>query len=649
MSRVAAQYKKQNGTLVLSADSGGTVSWTSSSADNPHPSLTIAVPDITNLQQTPASAAKASIKIIAKESYTFTFNSATARDDQQASTDTLRKWIEAAKASQNTAPLAPEAATPSRNNAGEQAATTAPAQPGMANLNTAIPEEDTFDDAALLRDSKLQQSLLNSNPALMERFSQAVRQKPDNITVSTFMHQFWMDRVHLLRSHKVETTQGAGKYNVLAMLKPVEVNGEKKINMSKEQIHIVFAQHPLVRKAYNDNVPPKSEDEFWGKFFSSRLLKKLRGEKINPDVDNLVPFLDKYLDMDEAASASADLLIPLFLSVEGNEQNHSQKLGNRPDLTMRPNSYDKVPILRVLNRMSEKMMKDVPPSDVVDRHGPAGMDEETYKELQLKDLQRVADDNRVMLKVKDQSQLFAVSQGLQNSTSASTYSKRTPAEAMATVRQDLASMTPGTALNLESVIGITDDSSSDEESAPRKKARVGSGSSRNAATLQIIGAIKKRHRYKDDSSSFQDTASSEHAVKMGLSRSTFETLEITHNTTVEFLHYFWGVYFSGDSDRANEVAKLIETLEKSLDRIKIVADTADNERSARIEQLRKENELHAQRTGRKKKWDPNNVPGGAKVVNEISRPLVRAIQSAAGQYRRALQEQIGQAAQTVDR
>lgn len=554
----------------------------------------------------------------------------------------MRKWIEAAKASQNVSTPVPEPSNTLPNNGGE--ASTAAAQTAVPNASPAKVDEDRLDDATLLKDTKLQQSLLNSNEALRERFGQAVRQKPDNITLPTFMHQFWMDRVHLLRSHQVETTQGPGKYNVLAMLKPVEVNGEKKINMSKEQIHIVFAQHPLVRKAYNDNVPPKSEDEFWGKFFSSRLLKKLRGERINPDLDNLVPFLDKYLDMDEAAATSSDPIIPFFLNVEGNEQNHSQRLGNRPDLTMRPNSYDKVPILRVLNRMSEKMMRDVPHSDVVDRHAPVGMDEETYKELQLRDLQRAVDDNRVVLKVRDQSELFAGSQGLHTSTSASAYSKRTPAEVIATVRKDLVSVAPGTALDLESTIGVVDDSSSDEESAPKKKRKVGSGSSRTAATSQIVASIKKRHRYRDDLNAREDAASSEQAIKMGLTRSAFETLEMTHNTTVEFLHYFWGVYFSGDPDRANEVARLVETLEKSLDRIKVVADSAESERSARVEQMKKDHELHFQRTGRKKKTDPNSLAGGAKVVNEVSRPLVRAIQSAASQYKRTLQEQMGQAA-----
>ncbi|KAF2020663.1 hypothetical protein BU24DRAFT_5810 [Aaosphaeria arxii CBS 175.79] len=516
-----------------------------------------------------------------------------------------------------------------------------------AAAGSAKGDEDKYDGAALLKDIKLQQSLLNSNPSLRQRFDQAYKEKPESIGPQQFMTQFWENRVHLLRSHAVETSQGVGKYNVLAALKPQYVNGEKKMNLSKEQIHIIFAQHPLVRKAYNENVPRRSEDEFWSQFFGSRLLKKLKGEKINPDTDPIVPFLDKYLDLNVDTDplqnqGAQELIVPHFLDVEGNEQNHSQRLGNRPDWTMRPNSYDKVPILRTLNRMSEKMMKDVPPADIVDRHAPVGMDEDTYKELQLRDLQRAEADNRVVLKVKDQGRLFAIGQGLHTSSSASTYAKRTPSQVLSTIHKDLNTISPGAALNLESAIGIDEDSSSDEESGSRKKARVGSKSTRTAATSEIVKAIKKRHTYDDDLLSSQDTVSNEQIAKLGVSRSVFDTLSMTHNTTVEFLHYFWAVYYSGDADRANEVARLVETLDKSLDRIKAVETTAELERTAKIDQLRKDNEAFTQRTGRRRKFDPNSMPGGAKAVNDIMTPLTRAIQSAIDQYRKALQEQMSQ-------
>jgi transcription initiation factor TFIIH subunit 1 len=511
-------------------------------------------------------------------------------------------------------------------------------------------QDDTYDDARLMKDIDLQKSLLSSSPELLRRFDQALRDKPESITIIQFSNQFWSTRVHLLRSHAAERSQGAGAYHVLSVVRPAHNKaGELKLNMSKEQIQLIFKQHPLVKRVYNENVPPFSEGDFWSRFFVSRLVKKLRGEKIL-DTDPLDPKLDKYLTMDDDADGSRLLTmsnIPNFMNVEGNEQNHSQRLGNRPDWTMRPNTNEKVPILRVLNRMSEKMMADVPSSDAqTDRHAPIGVDEETYKQLQLRDLERAADDNRVVLKINDQGQLFSAGQGLATSTSAATYAKRTPAQVMSTVQHDLdtilSSKTNTVGLNLQSAIGVEDDSSSeDEEATTNKKARVGSKSTRTTATSQIMKAIALRRLHGDESTS-SSRNSNDQVAELGLSGLVFENLAMTHNTTVEFLHYFWAVFFSGDVDRAIEAARLIETLDKSLDRIKAVADTAERERAAALEKKIKDNEMYAQRTGKRRKFDPNSIKGGAKAANEIVKPLVRAIGEAKEQYQRAFQEQMAQ-------
>lgn len=577
--------------------------------------------------------------------HTFTFTSASARDDQQAITNKLRTWIEAVKSSQATPKPAP--GTPAVDDGTSQSASMVMAQTAAGLATAPRAEENTYDDAKLMADADLQRSLLNSSPALRQRFDQALRDKPDAISIIQFNTQFWATRLHLLRSHAAEKAQGPGTYNVLSVVKPQHVDGSIKLNMTKEQIQLIFAQHPLVKRVYNENVPQIKEGEFWSRFFYSRLVKKLRGEKIT-DSDNVDAKLDKYLNLDESADDGRQLTvssISRFIDVEGNEQNHSQRHGNRPDWTMQPQTYDKVPILRTLNRMSEKMMADVPPSDG-DRHGPAGMDEETYKELQLRDLQRADKDNRVILKIKDQAQLFAAGQGVHTSSSALAYTKRTPAEVLSTVQHDFDSISArqnkGAGLNLESAIGVDDDSSSDEESTPTKKARIGSRSTRAAATSQIIKAIKQRHLHNDDYLSAHAAASGEQAAKLGLSQSVVDSLTMTHNTTVEFLHYFWTVFLSGDAERANEVGKLIETLDKSLDRIIAVAESAESERIAKVDQLRKDNEILTQRTGKKRKFDPNSITGGAKVVNEVVSPLVRAIKSAKDQFTKALHEQMGQ-------
>ena len=595
-----------------------------------------------DLQQTPATSAKASIKIVVPEpasqagNYTLTFTSASARDDQQMITGLLRKWIETFK-SQNA-----PASTPAGGVAGASAAM------AMAQTVTAPAKdkEDAYDDAKLLADLDLQMSLLNSSPNLRQRFDRALQEKPDSVSLGQFSNQFWSTRVHMLRSHATERSQATGTYNVLSVIKSKTVNGALTLSLTKEQIELLFRQHPVVQKAYNENVPQLSEGDFWERFFHSRLMKKLKGERIT-EKDVLDPKLDKYLTFDEKADESQDLIassIPNFINIEGNENNHSQKQGNRPDFTMNPANYEKAPILRVLNRMSEKMMKDVPPSDA-SRHAPVGLDEETYQELQLRDLQRADDDNRVVLRVQDQSRFFSAGQSVHTSSSAATYTKRTPAQALSTLRQDLARFgvkgNKAIGIDLHSTIEVNDDSSSDEEDVAQKKTRVGSRSSRSAATSQIMSAVKKRHLHDDDYSASRTIPNSELAKRLDLPVTVLDNLAMTHNTTVEFLHYFWAVYYSGDPDRANEIAKLIETLDKSLDRIKAVANAAEEDRALNIERLRRDNEFANQRNARKRKFDPEAVKGGASAVDQIVEPLLRAINAARSQYQKSLHEQLG--------
>jgi transcription initiation factor TFIIH subunit 1 len=549
----------------------------------------------------------------------------------------LRKWIEASKAQPAPTPA------PAVNDGGGASAAMAMAQTVAA---AGKGNDESYDDAKLLADLALQMSLLNTNPGLRQRFDRALAEKPESVSLTHFSNQFWSTRVHMLRSHAIERSQETGTYNVISVIKTKPVNGEQKLDLTQEQIDLVFRQHPIVLRAVNENVPPLTAEDFFERFYHSRLMKKLKGERIR-EQDVLDPKLDKYLQYDEAADNAQSLMdsIPLFINIEGNEQNHSQKQGNRPDFTMNPSSHEKAPILRILNRMSEKLMKDVPHSDA-DRHAPVGLDEETYKELRLRDLQRADEDNRVVLQVQDQAQLFSAGQSVQSSSSAATYTKRTPAQALSTLRQDFgvisANLSKAVGVDFESTLGVNDDSSSDEESAVSKKRKVGGKSSRSAATSQMIAAIRKRHLHDDDYYSSKAVPASEQAKKLAMSETILSNLTITHNTTVEFLHYFWAVFHSGDPDRANEVAKLVETLDRSLDRVKAVADAAEADRATQVERYRREVESYNQRSGKKKKFDPEHIKGGAKAVNQVVEPLLRAINAARSQYQNALQEQLKQ-------
>ena len=567
------------------------------------------------------------------ETHVFTFTSTTtARAEADSIKDALSRAIQAAKIAGGV-PAAP--------GGGASSAAMAIAS-AVSSRNSGGSDENAFyEDSRLQQDVQLQQSLLKANPSLSKTFMESLRTKPDSISNSQFTAQFWSTRLPMLRAHAIEKSQTRGAYNVLSSIKPMTVDNAIKLSISKEQIQLIFSQHSLVKRVYDENVPKLSEEAFWSRFFQSRLFKKLKGERIS-DNDPTDAILDKYLQVDEDADRARRLMashVPHIIDVEGNEENHSQRKGNQPDRTMRPTSIEKVPIIRTLNALSEKILSHVTPNDV-DPSLPIGMDEETFNGLALRDLQGDAEENRVILNIKDQSRFFSSENDSGVSADALLYAKQDPSKVLKALRADIAKASTNTDLSI--AIGVTDDSSSsDEEVGPSNTDRghVGSKAALTAATTQILTAISQQRLQIDDndtsvpSSSFsiaQSTSTS------GLPETIFDRLSLTHATTTEFLQHFWSAFLSGDAARAEEIGKLVETLDRAMDRIKAVAEDAEKERQKEVEKWKRQLAESFERTGRKKKMNYEIIPGGAKVVNELLAPTIRAIEIAGREYRKAL-------------
>ncbi|KAG9906602.1 hypothetical protein KCU98_g4743, partial [Aureobasidium melanogenum] len=634
MSSAPTAYKKRNGTLSVSADRTS-LFWTPSEPPSSAPSLTIAIKDITNLQQTPAGNPKVALKVVVQpagaagpENHVFSFTSAAARSEQEAITDILRNAIAAIKAAE------PTKSAPTPATAQDASAPSAAMAMAQAVSSTVKTNESWYDDARLITDIELQRSLLEANPALRQRFNESLRDRPETITITQFSTQFWSTRLHLLRAHAIEKAQNQGDYNVLPEIKFTRVAAEKEgeadsltLRLAGPQIKLIFKQYPIVRQAYNENVPPTDSNTFWSRFFMSRLLKKLKGEKIT-DADPPDPMFDKYLSYQEKGPSNIGH-IPHFIDLEGNEQNHSQRQGNRPDETMRP---EKVPILRILNNLSEKMMAQVAPTDG-EAHAPIGMSEDTFNELRLRDLQTEAGDNRVVLNIKDQQRLLGGEQQNGLSAEAQLYAKQSPEKVLELLHTEMAS---AGSISLSKVVGIQSDSEdSDDESRPSKRARIGSKAALTQSSREMLASISRRRL----------AASADVSSRRGLSESTFDTLSLTHNTTVEFLHYFWTLFLSGDGSRSNEVAKLVETLDRSVDRIKMVAEQAEKEKSQEAENLQKQiSTLNPRSTKRRRiEIELERLGGGKQAVEEMVQPTIKALAEATAQYRKAFEEQSAQA------
>lgn len=662
-------YKKKDGLLSTSDDTKY-LFWTPAAPPNSSPAVTVPVADITNLQQTPESSPKVALKVVVKDdNYVFSFTGGSARKHQEAITDTLRNTIAAAKASTaaSVLPTPSGAGTPRPQNGGE---TGQPAAMAIAKaVSSKAADDGWYDDQKLKNDMQLQRSLLESDQTLAARFNQALKDRPENVSASQFTAQFWSARVHLLRAHAIEKAQKQGEYNVLPEIqfvrKAAEKEGDadvKQLHITKEQIKLIFKQYPVVSEAYDENVGDAKKGkltpgEFWQRFFGSRLLKKLKGEKIT-QVDPPDGILDRYLERREAGPAAIGH-VPHFMDLEGNEQNHSQRKGNRPDQDMRPSENEKVPILRVLNNLSEKMLSHVAPEDGGEegQHAPIGLDEETFEQLRLRDLAREDTDTRVKLNVREQ-QRYLGGGGEEDDLSAEAklYAQQDPSQVLSGLRSDLVPARLGSdekgTLRLDKAIGYTLDSDSDDEdndgdhvmtngstnrtaiSKKQKRPQIGSHTSHTTATRIILSSIRTRR-----------LASSTSPTDLrGLSQELFDQLSITQNTTTEFLHYFWTLFLSGDSARATELSQLITTLDRSLERINAVAAQAEKERERKIERLKEQVREYERRTGKRRRVDFEGVAGGKTVVEGMVGPTVRALGVAGERYRRVWEEQSKEAA-----
>jgi transcription initiation factor TFIIH subunit 1 len=292
-----------------------------------------------------------------------------------------------------------------------------------------------------------------------------------------------------------------------------------------------------------------------------------------------------------------------------------------------------VPILRILNNLSEKMMAQVAPSDG-GAHAPIGMTEDAFNELRLRDLQTEAGDNRVVLNIRDQQRLMGgrVENGL--SAEAQLYAAQNPETVIELLRTEV---TSAARINLSKAVGVQSDSeNSDNEERPNKKIRIGSKSALTKCTQEMLASIGRRRH----------AASADVSSRRGLSQSTFDTLSLTHNTTIEFLHYFWTLFLSGDGSRSNELAKLVETLDRSVDRIKMVSDKAEKEKVMEEDRLKKQMQpLNAKSAKRRRfEMELEKLSGGRQAVEEMVQPTMKALAEATAQYRRAFEEQSAQAA-----
>lgn len=469
--------------------------------------------DGVDLQASPATAASASMRIFAAPSinaepiaYTFKFTLPSgARQEMDSFVSAMQVAITVKKAASQKAPPKP-------------------------SVSEILASQDVESDV------DLQEALLKSNAELANTFREAV------INGSVTPSQFWSSRTHLLRAFLVERSQQKGPYNVLATIRPKTVDNKITVNMTREKIRDVFTQHPLLRRIYDETVPPLGEDDFWSRFFVSRLCKKLRGERILPS-DPVDDKLDKYINIEadesrKRAREGEDEYVPKVINLEGNEEHHSKKMGNAPDFTMRPS---KTAVINSINSISMGMLDSLTSRDGENSQKTHDRDYEQdfyQQEIQLGDLRVEAEDARIILNIRDQRNFFETSK----STNTAAVSKTV-------------SISPSGAANfihsaLDTQVSLVVSADGPEE------------------IERTAGSIK-------DGIQAQASRQISDSPKDAFTPTIYNQITMSHSASQEFLALFWSHFLSGDPAKAKALSKMAESLRKTTDRIEAIADKAN--------------------------------------------------------------------------
>jgi transcription initiation factor TFIIH subunit 1 len=277
-------------------------------------------------------------------------------------------------------------------------------------------------------------------------------------------------------------------------------------------------------------------------------------------------------------------------------------------------------------------MANVAPADG-DVTAPIGMDEETWQEMQLRDLQGDEEQAHVTLNIRDQNRFFSQTQEDEQTRA---FAQQDPDQVLKTLRSEIAQNLPlGGNAPLQKLVDPGDDEDEEMEDAPASKRPVGSSAALHDAFAQILGAVREQRDQMNEGST-SDTS--------GLSPGLYDRLTLTHATSTEFLNQFWQAFLSGNPERASEVQSLSESLARAIERIKAVANDAEAERQVEVDRRKVAAREYFERTKRKPRLNLDDIEGGQKVVNQLLGPTSHALQLALTRYKTTLEAEKAEAA-----
>ncbi|TID30375.1 hypothetical protein CANINC_001077 [Pichia inconspicua] len=638
-------HKKRAGMMTIDEDAvPATLVWKCVDPNAPTNLVELSLDTVAYLKATPESSDKMMLKLglDSGKEYLFGFNSRQMMDEMKHA---IQQIIARKKTSIN---LETENSKQSENaNAdvlGSSKSPTSESSNKVSESSNETVKNDQFlaellDSDKLIKNLALQQKLLRDNMKLMRTFTEAV------IKEGMEAEEFWKSRIHLLRSFAIQNNQKKGPYNVLSTIKPVaSSDNEVNVNVTRDKIKEIFKQYPIVRKAYDDNVPRMSEGEFWSRFFSSKLFRKLRGEKINL-YDRGDVTLDKYLyfdpdydgeeevDEDEhvenlANDEKADDnenknttgtkrykkvqgsekmvkkrkvklfnenhgSIPKCLDLEGNKEDDSQLKGNKPDITMKDDQDPElVGILKTMNRLSRRLMAEITEQE----NQTDDLDKEFEKELELQDLD---DENEIVfneLKYVQKSNISNNIIPLELREKVIAQSNMNPEsneydEIISKLKKSFDQEFDLTCVytNMKKEGKKQNDAYKDINAIVKQNSKQ-SQQSWNNNLKELLGLPSNAATSTGVTS---DNTDYDIGIKINLENTKIESVKLTHATSIEFLKQFWTQFnITGSSTPATDpnfksdlikLRKYYFSIKNCLTRVEAQLNSCTNEQEKKIE------------------------------------------------------------------
>ncbi|KAF8520410.1 hypothetical protein BU17DRAFT_65427 [Hysterangium stoloniferum] len=229
--------------------------------------------------------------------------------------------------------------------------------------------------------------------------------------------EFWEGREHLILAEASVERQKRGKPGKIVDPRPTDqANGERKIMVTPQMVHDIFEEHPVVAKAYSENVPSQlSEGEFWKRYFQSKLFDSHRASIRSTAAQNFVKedaIFDKYLEKEDDGlepRKRKNTSVGLSVNLEATQEDHPQT-GNEKDVTMQAGKQrGALPLIRRFNQHSERLLNsalgDLPPSK---RRRVDETTESTsmYGAIDLDDLHDPHASSAIALEMKDRQRYF---------------------------------------------------------------------------------------------------------------------------------------------------------------------------------------------------------------------------------------------------